>query len=102
MKRAVLILLILSLVSGLGLAGVGLALDSKRDAAYITSASEEGGGVSLEDVMLLAKAEFRGRQTAGSGTRCATTRTRTRACAPSSWASAANTPTAARATGRPS
>lgn len=61
MKRAVLILLILSLVSGLGLAGVGLALDSKRDAAYITSASEEGGGVSLEDVMLLAKAEFRGR-----------------------------------------
>ena len=61
MKRAVLTLIILALVSVLGLAGAGLALDSKRDAAYITSASEEGGGVSLEDVMLLAKAEFRGR-----------------------------------------
>lgn len=61
MKRAVLILLILSLVSVLGLAGAGLALDSKRDAAYIASASDTGGGVPLEGLTLSAKAEFRGR-----------------------------------------
>lgn len=61
MKRAVLTLIILALVSVLGLAGAGLALDSKRDAAYIASASDTGGGVPLEGLTLSARAEFRGR-----------------------------------------
>ena len=61
MKRAVLILIILSLVSGLGLGAAALALESQRDAAYIASASETGGGVSLEGLRLGARAEFRGR-----------------------------------------
>ena len=61
MKRAVLILIILSLVSGLGLGAAALALESQRDSAYIASASETGGGVSLEGLRLGARAEFRGR-----------------------------------------
>lgn len=61
MKRAVLTLLTLALVSGLGLGAAALAANSKRDAAYIASASEEGGGVSLEGLRLGAQAEFRGK-----------------------------------------
>ena len=61
MKRAVLILIILSLVSGLGLGAAALAIGSQRDAAYIASASDAGGGVSLEGLRLGARAEFRGR-----------------------------------------
>lgn len=61
MKRAVMILLILALVSGLGLGAAALALESQRDAAYIASASDTGGGVSLEGLRLGARAEFRGR-----------------------------------------
>ena len=61
MKRAVLTLLILALVSGLGLGAAALAVNSKRDAAYIAAVSETGGGVSLEGLRLGAQAEYRGK-----------------------------------------
>ena len=61
MKRAVLTLLILALVSGLGLGAAALAVNSKRDAAYIAAVSETGGGVSLEGLRIGAQAEYRGK-----------------------------------------
>lgn len=84
-KRAVLTLLILALVSGLGLGAAALAVNSKRDAAYIAAVSETGGGSLARG----AEARRTGRvprqdRAAGSYTPSATTRPRTKAPAASS------------------